>query len=248
MIKLLKYDLRRNANLLLGLTVVLIIGELVLLWSRANLEIKLVLTVFFFIAAAVIFAISSLKVFDYNIKSVSRRLLPVHAFSYVWASLLYGLINTLVLTLIGIGTAFYFFAKFDTSLIGDIFRIPVPVMAGIVLEYILVLVYGYFTIYVTIALARSITRKGVFWVGLIIFLIITNVTGWLENLLFNRDSSQIFSLVTFHAEVSNGVLSHDMANSSVNLNSIGTLIFEVLLCAVYLLVMKWCVEKRIEAK
>ncbi|MCJ8014008.1 hypothetical protein MUG84_19965 [Paenibacillus sp. KQZ6P-2] len=247
MIKLLKYDLRRNATLLLGVTAALILCELVLLGSGASLDVKMAFTVIFFIVAAAIFTINNVNVFDYNIKSISRRLLPVNTFSYVWASLVYGAINTLVLFLIGAGVTLYFAFHIDTSVLRDV-HLPAYAWASLVLEAIFTTIYGFLTIYIIIALARSITRKGVFWVGFLLFLSMETVITFIEKLLFNQDTNQTFSLVTFHVEIINGVLASKPVTASTNWNALGVLGFEAILCVVYLFVIKWCVEKRIEAK
>ncbi|MWV46979.1 hypothetical protein GRF59_25535 [Paenibacillus sp. HJL G12] len=248
MIKLLKYDLRRNATLLLGVTAVLILCELVLLWSRAALDVKIGFSVIFFIGAVVIFAINNLRVFDYNIHSISRRLLPVRTLSYVWASLIYGVMNTFVLVLIGAGTALYFGNHIDTFALREVLHLPAYAWTEIVLELIFTLIYGFLAFYVIIALARSITRKGVFWVGLLLFLVLSNVIGWIENLLFHQDSDPFFSLVTFHVEIKNGVVEHGPVSANTSWNTLGAFMFEALLCVVFLFVIKWCVEKKIEAR
>ncbi len=246
MIKLLKYDLRRTMSLLLAVAVMLILAELILIWSPLGFEVKIVLAVLFNFAAAVIFTINNLRVFDYNIKSVSRRLLPVSTLSYVWSSLIYGVLNTLALMLIAGGAALYFIRNFDTFALGDAFHFPAYIWAGIVVEAALVTVYGFIMFYMVIALARSLTRKGVLWVGLLLFIVLSIVIDWVENLLFGTSSSEFSNLVSF--QVKNGVLTHDTVSVGMGSNAIGSFVFELLLCVAFLMVIKWCVEKKIEAK
>lgn len=246
MIKLLKYDLRRNASLLLVVVAALIVGELALMWSPLVLQIKLGLLICIHFAAAVIFTINNLMVFDYNIKSVSRRLLPVSTYAYVWASMLYAILNTLALMAIAAGPALYYISSYDTKFLGDAFDLPAYVWAELALEAVFAGIYGFLFMYAVIALTRSIVKKGVLWVGLLVFLVLSTVVDWVEGLLFHRDSSQVFSFITF--KVDNGVLAHETFNSRASWNALGSLVFEILLCFVFLYVIKWCVEKRIEAK
>lgn len=248
MMKLLKYDLRRNANLLLAVCAVLILCELGMILSPAMLEVKMVVILIANFTAAVIFMINNLRVFDYNIKSVSRRLLPVNTLSYVWASLVYAILNTLAVLMVAAGAGIYFLGRFDTSFWGDALHLPVYVWIGLVLEAVITTVYGFLFFYVVIALARSITKKGAFWVGLLLFLVLSAVMDWLENLLFGQDSTQAFNLVTFHYENGTGTITHDSLTAMAGWNWLGSFVFELLLSIAFLFVIKWCVEKRIEAR
>lgn len=248
MMKLLKYDLRRNANLLLAVCAVLILCELALILSPAMLEVKLGVIIVANFAAAVIFMINNLRVFDYNIKSVSRRLLPVNTLSYVWASLVYGILNTLALIVIAGGAGLYFLGRLDASFWGDAFKLPLYVWIGLALEAVFTTVYGFLMFYVVIALARSITKKGAFWVGLLLFLVLSAVMDWLENLLFGQDSTQPFNMVTFHFESTTGTITHDSLTAVAGWRWFGSFGFELLLSIAFLFVIKWCVEKRIEAR
>lgn len=254
MIKLLKYDLRRNANLLLAVMAVLILAELVLMfWSSGALQVRIGFAFVFFILAVAIFIRHNLNVFDYNIHSLSRRLLPVHTLSYVWSSLVYALLNNLVLLLIGTGVGLYWFNKaglawFENAddAFKDIFNLPAYAWVGGVLKLIFGLICVLLFLYMIIALARSITKKGVFWVGFLLFLILSYAIDWVDNILFRQSSTQVFNLVNFHFETGNARLRYDL--TTVNLSSVGSIVFHILLCIVYLFVIKWCVEKRIEAK
>lgn len=248
MMKLLKYDLRRNANLLLAVCAVLILCELVTIFSNAMTEVKVGVIIFANLAASVIFMINNLRVFDYNIKSVSRRLLPVNTLSYVWASLVYGILNTLALLVIASGAVLYFLRNYDTYILGNAFQLPAYLWFGLALEAVFMTVYGFLFFYVVIALARSITRKGVLWVGLLLFLAMSFVLDWFQNLLFHKDSSQAFNLVTFHVENQTGVLTHDPLTAAGGWRWFGSFGFDLLLCIAFLFVIKWCVEKRIEAR
>ncbi|GIO33911.1 MULTISPECIES: hypothetical protein [Paenibacillus] len=248
MIKLLKYDLRRNANLLLAVCAVLILCELAMILSPAMPEVKIAVIIVANLAAAVIFMINNLRVFDYNIKSVSRRLLPVNTLSYVWASLIYGILNTLSLIVIGGGAGLYFFRRYDMLILGNALQLPAYVWLGLALEAVFTTVYGFLLFYVVIALARSITKKGAFWVGLLLFLVLSAAVDWLENLMFREDSTQAFKVATFHYESSTGIIARDPLTAAEGWRWFGSFGFELLLSIAFLFVIKWCVEKRIEAR
>ncbi|OXL86227.1 hypothetical protein BCV73_26445 [Paenibacillus sp. SSG-1] len=247
MIKLLKYDLKRNATLLLGGMAILLLCEFVLLWSRATDEVKIVLSVLFFGAVSVIYFISSLRVFDYNISTVSRRLVPVGALSYVGASLLYGLLNSLVMTVIGAAFTAYMVVNLGGgfSWAG---QIPVWAIVLIIVEYLFLLVYGFLTFYMTIALARSLVTKGVFWVGLLIFIVLTIVLSYVEDFLFGQDSSALFGSVDLQWSSQSGVLARELPGLLSAWQTWGSIVFEGLLCVAFLYVIKWCIEKKIEAR
>ncbi|MEI0737759.1 hypothetical protein VQ056_15645 [Paenibacillus sp. JTLBN-2024] len=132
-----------TANLLLAVCAVLILCELALILSPAMLEVKMVVILIANFTAAVIFMINNLRVFDYNIKSVSRRLLPVNTLSYVWASLVYAILNTLAVLVVAAGAGMYFLGRFDTSFWGDALHLPVYVWIGLVLEAVITTVYGF---------------------------------------------------------------------------------------------------------
>ncbi|MDR0268211.1 hypothetical protein [Paenibacillus sp.] len=255
MIKLIKYDLRRNANLLLAVMTVLILAELVLVfWSSGTLEARMGFAFVFFILAVAIFIRHNLNVFYYNIYSVSRRLLPVNTLSYVWASLVYGLLNNLVLLLVGAGFGLHWLNKFGENFVykadgkfGNVFlTLSVYGWAELILGFIFSLVFGYLFLYMIIALARGITKKGVFWVGFLLFLILSYAIDWVDNFLFAQRSSQMFNMVNFHFEPTNARFRYDP--TTINMSSVGSIVFHILLCIVFLFVIKWCVEKRIEAK
>jgi hypothetical protein len=245
MIKLLKYDLRRNANLLFGVMAVLILAELALIfWTTLALQLRIGLGIFFFGLAGAVLTINNMKVFDYNIHSVSRRLLPVRSLSYVWSSLVYGLLNNLVVLLIGVGFGFYWYSQ-DNSELWSGSGLSFYFWSMVSAEVIFSVLFAYLMLYMIIALARSITKKGVFWVGLLLYMVIAIAIDWIDRVLFDSNRGQpLFLVNTFRAQ--DGALPNTSTNSV--LLTYGQIAFYLLLCIVFLFVIKWCVEKRIEAK
>lgn len=104
MMKLLKYDWKRNANTFLGMVAILAIAQLLITWfgitKNWTAEITVVLIVMLYASALIFVTVLGCKTFDHNIKAYNRRLLPVHPVWSVISSLLLSWI--FVLTVVAI--------------------------------------------------------------------------------------------------------------------------------------------------
>ncbi|MGV2795207.1 hypothetical protein GNF78_18590, partial [Clostridium perfringens] len=92
MMKLLKYDWKRNANTFSGLLAVLVLVQIILSmigkvrgWDESVIVVS---SFIFYVTAGIITMILVCNTFESNIKAYHRRLLPVHPAWTVLSSLL----------------------------------------------------------------------------------------------------------------------------------------------------------------
>lgn len=250
MIKLLKYDWKRNSDGILSTFAILIIVQAVLTilgLTRNWDEIVLVsLSVFIYSLTGILLFINCCRTIDHNIKSYSRRLLTLHPLNGVGAVIILSwFVMMAVVVIAAIHLWIYAaYSDWDTSLLKQSELWNIGSIMGIVLQT----VWGYTGILVAILLsitvARSFRVKGSTWIGILFFIILQSVYSWLEHLLFNNN------------EVSLGIISMDITDSNdaslsffSNMNIkflIGPFLMELVFFIGYLYLMSYLLNKKVE--
>lgn len=188
--RLLKYDWKRNSTTLLGALVVLIIVQTAIvvggiMWGWIPVGM-LGLNLLGYSSAGVLLVVLVVKTFDYNIKSYQRRLLPIHSIWTILSPLLMGCIGVLVLgamALIHLWLHFNilglhpFEMEFNVIFKSWDFFI---VMIMLVWNFIFIVL----TIFFATAVSRSIPSKAGVWVGILVFVMLHYVIGWVSQMLF----------------------------------------------------------------
>lgn len=244
MIKLLKYDFRRSANLLIGAMVLLILFETFVLFIP-NADFKLWLGTVGFFFAAVYFFIATLRNYDYNIKSISRRALPVSPLAYVGAPIIFGCTGFALLALIGLSAGLIYTASVYPDVMQAVFKIPILDKVGMLLIGLWSLIYGLIFIFLAITISRSIASRGNLWIGLIVLFGISNVMDWLERSLFKKPA--LYSSPEKIIPANTKELLDRLASVNGS-TTIGQLIFEIVTAAVIVYIMKLCIERYVDAR
>ncbi|WP_178023526.1 hypothetical protein [uncultured Paenibacillus sp.] len=251
MMKLLKYDIKQNANTVLGLAAVLVIVQ-GLLSIAGNLrnwdgEAIFVLTIVLYLAAAIILIVQACKTFAYNIKAYHRRLLPLHPVWTILSSLLFSWIVALMIAgIIAVHAAIYFsLAKIPIDFVSiELVGIKDVILMIISIVWIYTLLILTIFTSITIGASVSIQGKAGTWVGIISFFVIQNGMSWLESLLFGGNDSSMLNYGTIHFGTSEEIQSGTA--EAVNIMSLGSFLFEVALVALMVYAISYLLRKRVQ--
>lgn len=250
MMKLLKYDWKRNATLILSTLVVLIVVQAsitVFASVRAGNELLvLVLSIMGYSTAAILLFINSCKTYDLNIKAYSRRLLPIHPLKGVGANVLICWISLLSVGIIAAIHLTIYLNVLHPNIqeLTGMKSVDIPTFIGITISTVWMITFLLLTIMVSITIARSFRTKKSTWIGIVSFLIIQSIVSWLELLLFNKNDGQIGIIALDVSSVEKDSISVMPSMESQLLT--GPMIFELLLAAAFLYLMTYLLNKKVE--
>ncbi|MEK5162436.1 hypothetical protein NYE69_08860 [Paenibacillus sp. FSL R5-0527] len=249
MMKLLKYDLKRNANTFLGMAAILVIVQaaLSIVGNVKGWDDGLIIAfnIILYVSAGIIMLVLVCKTFEANIKAYNRRLLPVHPAWTVLSSLLLGLIMAAVFVAVAfIHALLYLHFK----------GIPYDLSFGLAsvkdwLEITLAAAWGYsvlvLTVFTAITIGASVSIRGKAgtWIGIVSFFVIINVMSWLESLLFGNGDSSVLSLGVFRGSTNDTLT---MATGSIQFLSIAEFLFEAAFVGLMFYATIYLLSKRME--
>lgn len=248
MMRLLKYDWKRNANSILGLMTILLIIEILLmsigLMRGWELSLVMALSMVSYGIVNTIMLVIVCRTFDQNIKLYNRRLLPIRPIWTITSSLIQAWISILVLmSLVFLHLWIFWGMEGAEHLIVDIpsfitFDFVLVALAG-AWKFTLVILLIFFSITV----ARAIGKQVGLWIGILIFFVIQNGVAWMEFKLFSSDSGWAGQAFTISFERG--------STAAVNNNFIeiplGSLVFEMLLAAAFVYAMVYLINRKVEA-
>jgi hypothetical protein len=241
--KLLKYDLKRNANMLIGIAAILLIVQIsIMLFIDIN-EVQLVLSVLAYFTAGIIVFVTMIKTYTYNIKAYHRKLLPVHTFHTVVSPIFLGMSCLLVL-MIGAGTQGYIYSSRIPQLanLWEMTKMSWTDTSIVLLSGLWSIIYLVITIFLAITIAYSIRMKGSFWFGIVAFLLLWNVLSWIESLIFNNQDIGPFQFFSLQINATENSIS----SSSLPLNISGNMIFEVISAVIFFYIIVKLLDRRVE--
>ena len=233
MMKLLKYDLKRNATSFLSVGTILILLQLILSivgnvrgWDQiAILVLSLVLYSFTATLSVILVTIT----YRNNIKAYSRRLLPKRSIDTVLSVLVLGWITGVVLIAISLlhGVIYNFFV----GVVSDDQIAEILGSLSDVLTVLFQMFWAYTFLFVTIILSSTISAsiKGKVgrWIGIVSFFTIQSVLAWVEMKLL-KVSDNGMGLVIFQGtdvKVTNvadgGQLTFDRSVLAIDWRSVG---------------------------
>ncbi|AOZ93825.1 hypothetical protein [Paenibacillus crassostreae] len=238
MMKLLKYDFKRNAALILGVTVVLILAQLSMLLFMNDVERRMGLGIFAYIIAGVILFITPIRTFKYNLQSYHRKLLPVHTLKTIFSPIIMGTLSLVVLCFIVVIHAFiYLYAQDGLQIVWDqISKYPSDIILSL-LSMLWIILSLFITIFLAITIAASIRIKGSFWIGIVCFFLIVNAISWINTKLFDGYEVGLF-----------GIFASDTSSNSVYYSGefIGSMVFELLCSVVFVYIMMKLIDRKVE--
>lgn len=245
MLKLLKYDIKRNLNSFLSMMAILVIAQLLVSvfgnirgWDNA---IILGLSLILYIVAAVMMTVAVCKTFGTNLKAFNRRLLPVHPIWAIFSTLLLGFIAMIVFFIIvGIHAFLYdqFISDFGSFSNMDWSGFTEAIFVG-VWSYGLTLLIIFMAI--TIGASVTINGKSATWIGIIAFFIIQNGMSYVEYLLFGDNKS---TMVQFEIN-SNGFKGSTGVAEKLDLFSWGSFLFELGCAGLMVYLISYLISKKV---
>ncbi|WP_153977179.1 hypothetical protein [Paenibacillus xylanilyticus] len=245
MMTLLKYDFRRNWNLLLAGLVVLIIVQTGLALFMSEVA-GLVIGIIAYAGAGVAIYVRMIKTYWSNIRAYNRRLVPVTGLSHLLSPLLFGTLCGLGLTAV----AFIHYLLYVATNARMHFLSYIH-LSGIHLSdwLTLLLFLWWVAIFMTIIIFLSISIGGSFrwkagpWISIVSFFVLTNLISWLENvILAGRFSpNELFQFTEESTGITltaNGVLWSD--------GRLGSILFEIIVAVIMVGVAVYLNNKKVE--
>lgn len=243
MLKLLKYDLRRRRERILVFIAVAILIQPALWISSSRMDMHLLtsnLTVYLVLAVA--FILLSVLSYFRNLRSYSRRLLPVSALQTVLSPLLQALLLlmiVLVLVLVHLGIYRLFdpleFLPDNLWSMGISMVVQFTWSAGIMMIMIMF----------SITAAFSLRSKWRVWIGIAILFVLQNGLAFVEKMLFDIyfvgvDRTFNFEMYNYQMRPDSGITIRYMSDNP------GPLLFESVIACLLIYGMVQMVKRRIE--
>lgn len=202
MLKLLKYDLKRNLNTFASLFALLIIlqGAVTILGNTRHWDdvTIIVFIIMLYSLTVLMLGVMSVNTYRKNIKSYSRRLVPKRPIWHVISSLILGLSAELVLLIIMFTHALIYY-----SYVGNLSRVINSISLSfwggvwIGVQFILFFTFMYCAIVLSTTIAASIKTKVGVWVGIGSFFVIQFILFKLEMMILSAlglDNDPLFLL------------------------------------------------------
>lgn len=250
MMKLLKYDFRRNGARLLGIGVVLILVQLSIMLFINNIKIQIVLGTLAYVIAGVILFTTIIRTYSYNLKAYHRKLLPVHTLQSILSPIIMGGIGMLILSLIFTIHGFLFLSTLGhLEEVKELFRMYPTDTIMSVLSMFWMFVHVLIAIFLAVTIATSIRSKGSFWIGIVAFFLILNGLAWIENRLFGDSEWGMFRILVGESDTVVNGISTKVNSSPVYFSweFIGTFVFELGCSLAFLYIMVKLIDRKVEA-
>ncbi|MEC0205912.1 hypothetical protein P4H39_25205 [Paenibacillus lautus] len=247
MIKLFKYDWKRNSTTLLGAFAILLIVQIAITVAGSirdwELGIMLGLSMLAYGSVSVLLLVVTGKNFGYNIKAYHRRLLPVHSVWNVVSSLILACVSLLVLGILMALHLWYYLNAADIWEYINFADVPVSYYVGLALLMVWKFIYLMIAIFFAITVSRSITKKGSTWIGILVFFVLQYVLGWLSQMLFGEEAAWVgpMASISFYEKEA------DLTVSTVQYTlAWGALAFEVVLAALIVYATVYLIDRKVE--
>lgn len=243
MLKLLKYDFRRNRDPILGILVVLFLIQLSIGVSAKvsdwGYQTMFMLNIAAYIITGVVLLVQACRTYDYNLTSYHRRLIPLNAVYMILSPLFMYL-----LLLIGVSTLALLHLSLYTLLVPK--EIPNhmwPIMFTGLLQMIWSACFVMIALMFSVSVARSVRIRGRVWIGIVSFFIVHNGFSLIELKLFGSnalDSSFQFQITESSFPEGGLTVSRDIYN-------MGPVLFEIGFAVLMVVVITRFVNRRVES-
>lgn len=203
MLKLLKYDLKRDFFQITGGIVAIVLLLIVIeagggYWQMKT-DARFVLTVLTYFAAAAGILSLVCNSFRKNIGFVGRRLIPVPSWQYIASAVLYMLVAVLILLLMA-GAQFLYYRQ--SGVLGELGRLEAVnfegpegitsllTMFGVPFMMLWAFLLLMSILFLVIAVAESLRTKSRSLVGIVLFFAIGSLISWVENAFLGGRGTQ----------------------------------------------------------
>ncbi|GIP01319.1 MULTISPECIES: hypothetical protein [Paenibacillus] len=247
MMKLFKYDWKRNSTTLLGAFAILLIVQIAITVTGSikdwELGVKLALSMLAYGSVSVLLLVVTGKNFGYNIKAYHRRLLPVRSVWNVVSSLLLACVSLLALGILMALHLWYYWSSAGIWENINFADVPVSYYVGFALLMVWKFIYLMIAIFFAITVSRSITKKGSTWIGILVFFVLQYVLGWLSQVLFGDEAAWVgpmanISFFEKEADITVSTMQYTLAW--------GGLAFEVIMAALILYATVYLIDRKVE--
>ncbi|MCV4235813.1 hypothetical protein OHJ21_32080 [Virgibacillus sp. LDC1] len=247
MMRLLKYDWKRNSTTLLGAFAILLIVQIAITVTGSirdwELGVMFGLSMLAYGSVGVLLLVVAGKNFGYNIKAYHRRLLPVRSVWNVASSLILACVSLLVLGILMAVHLWYYWSSAGIWGNINLADVPVSYYVGLALLMVWKFIYLMIAIFFAITVASSITKKGSTWIGILVFFVLQYVLGWLSQVLFGEEAAWVgpMASISFYEKEA------DITVSTVQYTlAWGALAFEVVLAALILYATVYLIDRKVE--
>jgi len=243
MLKLMKYDLRRNRDKIWGsLAVIILLQTAVWVSSRVShwdQQAEFILSTTVYVISGVVLLVQAGITYGYNLKSYHRRLLPIKTvFTVLSPLLMYMILMLGIIVLAALHLGLY--SLLDPHMIPD--NTWYYATEGVIQLFVSAC-FMMVILMLSITVANSFSNRASVWIGIVTFFVLQNGLSWLEYLLFGPNNSG--SAFQFEINVE-GPASGGMADITRNLFQIGPLLFEAAFVAVVLYVTTLLVKRKVD--
>ncbi|NMO97565.1 hypothetical protein [Paenibacillus lemnae] len=190
MIKLLKYDWKRNAGSISGLLAVLMIVQVLIgsmyYTGRWDSEVSIGLSMMVYGIVSTILLIMVFKTYDYNIRAYHRRLLPVPPLSSVTATMIQASAAMILILLLAACHIWVFWSISEWSEVLQFVHVQWSHVLVMLVSGFLKFIFFVAIVLFCITVSRSFRSKGSIWIGILLFFIIQSAVSWVSNKLFGE--------------------------------------------------------------
>ena len=239
MLKLVKYDFRRNRDMILAVFVVTIIVQIWIGFVNFTDQEMFSLNAVVYVIAVLIVYVFALRTYVHNLKSYNRRLLPIKTLYTVLSPMvlfLFLLLGVVMMVLIHLGV---YAIMYSTS------YLPTSFWKGASFSVVLLFWFTGFSMLLvmfSITVALSIRFKGRVWIGIVTCFILQYVISFLEEWIFEGSMSDNALRVGLIDEST----FRSMSSLSREVSIIWPTLFEALIALIMLYGIVKLVKKRVE--
>jgi len=245
MLKLVKYDFRRNRDQIwvsFGLLILLQLG----IWISAELsnwtrEAMLVSNVTSYIIVGVVILVQACRTYTYNLKAYHRRLLPLKEVYTVLSPLLLNLFllaGLAALAAVHLGLYDLFGGEWIPANLW-----PAAFTVGFLLLW--TACFQFILLMLAITVACSLRIKGRIWIGIATLFLLQNGIDALGRWIFGEVSYTLDNVLQFHV-TAEGSLSNGGMTVSGAVFPVWATVYETVLAVVLIYVITVLIKKRVE--
>ncbi len=241
MLRLVKYDFRRNRDMILAIFAITILAQIWIgLSNFADEEMFMFNTVVYVVATLILF-VFALRTYGHNLTSYSRRLLPLQMLYTVLSPMLLFLALLLgVVTMSLIHFGIYTMMHSTSYLPSSFWK---ETSFGLIQLYWFTC-FSMLLVMLSITVALSTRLKGRVWIGIATFFILQYVITFLEGWIFNGYFSALDNAI--RVGVVDGSMFRSMSSASQDVSIIGPALFEAAIAVIMLYGIVILVKKRVE--
>ncbi|GKU78239.1 hypothetical protein [Paenibacillus sp. L3-i20] len=220
MIKLLKYDWKRNASVILAALVILLLIQVAFTtagWLKDwDVDFISVISILLYAMSAFLAFLMACQTFNYNIKAYSRRLLPLPTLYTIIAPIILLFLIQLVIALIFVAHASIIemiFGEEKTMHLFDLNYFAFMELASIAVSYGWGTLITTLMIFLSITLSKTVEGRGGTFLGIVVCLAMFIAMPYMAWLIFpdSVNSTQYLGFLTLElTEAADGTMTWDV--------------------------------------